>query len=203
MPLMGLERKIAVFGAAFNPPHLGHIDVIEQLLDQFDSVLLVPSFAHAFDKNMLPFTQRLTMLEIILDEHVDDKSRVEISLIEQSIASAKHQSNDSPNYVYSYDVLHALEALAAQEHKPSRLTLIIGPDNAREEVWCRFYKSKQIQQEYSVHCVDERVSIRSSRVRDILQKLNPGQPCALDSMLGIRLSDYVLKQQLYSRAPDA
>ncbi len=47
-------KKIAIFGSAFNPPSLGHKSVIESL-SHFDLVLLEPSIAHAWGKNMLDY----------------------------------------------------------------------------------------------------------------------------------------------------
>ncbi|HIB77351.1 MAG TPA: hypothetical protein EYO58_06995 [Flavobacteriales bacterium] len=41
---------IAVFGSAFNPPHLGHMDVVRQCLSHVDQVLIVPSARHPFGK---------------------------------------------------------------------------------------------------------------------------------------------------------
>ena len=38
------KLKIAVFGSAFNPPHMGHADVVTQALAHFDRVILVPNF---------------------------------------------------------------------------------------------------------------------------------------------------------------
>lgn len=42
--------RIAVMGSAFNPPSLGHKDVVEQALTQCDQVWLVPAFRHAWGK---------------------------------------------------------------------------------------------------------------------------------------------------------
>ena len=53
--------RIAVMGSAFNPPTLGHVDVIEQALANADRVWLVPSFRHAWGKEMAPYLDRCAM----------------------------------------------------------------------------------------------------------------------------------------------
>ncbi|MEF1220429.1 nicotinate-nicotinamide nucleotide adenylyltransferase, partial [Photobacterium damselae] len=49
-----MKPQIAIFGSAFNPPTLGHLSVLERL-SQFDKVLVLPSYAHAWGKVMLDY----------------------------------------------------------------------------------------------------------------------------------------------------
>lgn len=46
-----LNRRIAIIGSAFNPPHLGHKDIIEPSYKDYDEILLIPSYRHVFGKN--------------------------------------------------------------------------------------------------------------------------------------------------------
>ena len=50
--------RIAVMGSAFNPPSLGHKDVVEQALKQCDQVWLVPAFRHAWGKKMAAYLEK-------------------------------------------------------------------------------------------------------------------------------------------------
>ena len=45
--------KIAILGGAFNPPHLGHQLIAQQILNHTntDEVWLIPCFKHTFRKN--------------------------------------------------------------------------------------------------------------------------------------------------------
>lgn len=60
--------KIALFGASFDPPHLAHRTIAEQLLDQkiVDQVWLVPVKEHPFGKKLAPEEARLKMLEMMV-----------------------------------------------------------------------------------------------------------------------------------------
>ncbi|MCV5855789.1 hypothetical protein OFN53_34760, partial [Escherichia coli] len=60
-------KKIAIFGSAFNPPSLGHKSVIESL-SHFDLVLLEPSIAHAWGKNMLDYPTRCKMVDVFIKD---------------------------------------------------------------------------------------------------------------------------------------
>ncbi len=154
--------KIAVFGSAFNPPHRGHMDVIDQLKHKFDKVLLIPSAAHAFGKTPLPIETRTEMLSLILADYFPNDPKVEVSLVEFDIL--KESSEDKP--VYSYDLLQKLN-----QQNPAEYHLIIGPDNAAPEIWCKFYKHKEIEEEFTVTTVEERRKIRSTEIRELLTNI--------------------------------
>ncbi len=155
-------NKVAVFGSAFNPPHRGHMDVIDQLKHKFDKVLLIPSAAHAFGKTPLPIETRTEMLSLILADYFPNDPKVEVSLVEFDIL--KESSEDKP--VYSYDLLQKLN-----QQNPAEYHLIIGPDNAAPEIWCKFYKHKEIEEEFTVTTVEERRKIRSTEIRELLTNI--------------------------------
>lgn len=126
--------RIAYFGFAANPPHRGHLEVIEWLAERFDKVLVGPSVAHAFGKNMQPLEVRKVMVTALLSQV--QANNVEIVSIEEMLAA------DGP--VYSYDVLYAMQDL----FKGHQLFLAVGPDNADPAVWSKFYKADQILSEF-------------------------------------------------------
>ncbi len=165
-----MSHKIAVLGSAFNPPHMGHADVVEQALALFDCVILVPSFAHAFGKKMAPFTLRLAMIES-LKQHVGWDARVVVSDIEQEIAARKDP--DTP--IYTFDVLEAIEVI-----KPhSELTFAVGPDNAAAATWAKFYKSEEIDLRWGRWIAKEQKPIRSTAIRALIEqgKYPPTSAC--------------------------
>jgi len=59
--------KIALLGGAFNPPHLGHLLVAQQVLDfgGVDELWFVPSFKASFDKPVASVEDRLAMVRLI------------------------------------------------------------------------------------------------------------------------------------------
>lgn len=96
---MNKKSKIAVFGSAFNPPSLGHKSVIESLT-HFDRVLLLPSIAHAWGKQMLEYSARCELVDAFIEDLQVDN--VERSTIEESLYSPESS-------VTTYAVLEALE----------------------------------------------------------------------------------------------
>lgn len=153
--------KIAVFGSAFNPPHMGHADVVTQALAHFDRVILVPNFAHAFGKVMAPFDLRLAMAKM-LHAQQNWKGRVIVSDIEQTLAAKK--ASGEP--IYTFDVMEALEPL----YPTCKLTFIVGPDNANAQTWAKFYKSNEIEKRWGRWVAQENKHIRSTSIRALIEQ---------------------------------
>jgi nicotinate-nucleotide adenylyltransferase len=59
--------KIGLLGGKFNPPHLGHILIAQQVLDYagFDEVWFVPNYEQSFHEPVAPVEDRLAMTNLI------------------------------------------------------------------------------------------------------------------------------------------
>ncbi len=60
-------KKIALYGGAFDPPHLGHQFTLLYLISctQHDEIWLLPAYNHPFGKKMVPFDLRCQMCELL------------------------------------------------------------------------------------------------------------------------------------------
>ena len=149
------KTKIAIFGSAFNPPSLGHKSVIESLT-HFDTVLLLPSIAHAWGKEMLDYNLRCQMVDLFIqDLGYDNIKRC-------SVEEELYVPGES---VTTYAVLERV-----QEMYPSAdITFVVGPDNFFN--FHKFYKAEQILLNWSVMACPEKVAVRSTDIRNALQKM--------------------------------
>lgn len=150
-------ETLAVYGAAFDPPHAGHLDAMAQLLELVDKVLLVPAYRHAFGKQMSHFEQRLALLRAAIDASGLPPERLIIAPVERQIAAEKGNSTA----VYSWDLLVYLQ----RQYPNAQLLLAIGPDNAAPAQWQTFHRYQDIDARWRKLVVAERVQIRSSVVR--------------------------------------
>ncbi len=116
--------RVAIYGGSFNPPHVGHAMVAAWLrwTDLADEVCLVPTFAHAFGKRLLPFELRMALCDALADS-VGPGVRTEP--IER----------DLPPPSYTIDTLEAL----ADRHPDHTFRLVVGadvlPDTPRWKAW--------------------------------------------------------------------
>jgi nicotinate-nucleotide adenylyltransferase len=120
---------IGLFGGSFNPPHVAHQLVALYVLESqpIDQLWLVPTYRHAFGKDLAPFADRVAMCERAMAPLA---ARVRVSQMEAELASR-------PGFVASR-TLHLLEALIA-EHPDHRYRLVIGTDILAEaDQWYRW-----------------------------------------------------------------
>lgn len=105
--------RIAVYGGSFNPPHVGHGMVAAWLgwTGMADEVWLVPTYHHAFGKDLAPFSDRIALCEALC-KAIGGALRV--CSIEQNL----------PAPSYTIDTLRALAA----RYPEHQFRLIIGAD---------------------------------------------------------------------------
>lgn len=156
-------QRTGVFGSAFNPPTQGHLDVLRQAASAFDHILLIPSAAHAFNKQSLPLEIRAELLEAFCSDIQKTENigcTVEISLIEKTLLE---QNPEQP--VYTWTLLDTL----SQQHPDIKFSFIRGPDNAEQETWQRFYRYQDIEERWGIFTATQNVQARSTLVRQLLQ----------------------------------
>ncbi len=180
--------RIGVLGSAFDPPTRGHIDVLQQAAAFFDCILLVPSARHPFGKRCAPLHHRVAMLEAICS-NLKLACELRISTLEQEMCE------DSERPVYTYDLLETLEQKLSADHPGLQLSFIRGPDNARPEIWSKFHRAEEIEQRWPLFTAEERVPVRSSAVRALLNK-TPEQPL-LRQLVTDEVAAYIATKRLY------
>jgi len=185
-------QRIGVFGASFDPPTLGHHDVVNQAISVFDEILLVPSVSHAFQKNLTPIKSRLDMLRIFVNPWQEEGRQVKIFNIEAVL-----QLKAPSQYIYTYDVLSALTQLYENQGKVAEIHFIVGPDIAKPDVWERFYRFKEIEEKWPLFIAKESVSVRSTMVRESIAASPSDLKEKLIAWVGEPIMQYILQHRLY------
>lgn len=176
--------KILILGSAFNPPHLGHADTVNQNIDEFDKILLVPSYAHGFGKEMKPFEHRMELTyEFAKQFHDGTANKVEACGIEKDI----YLSRDNKGPVYTYTLLSCLQN---KYGAVTSLTFLMGPDN--EENFHKFYKHHEIKERWNIVVAKERVLTRSSAIRPLITADKVHQ-AEIEAMTGKAVSDKIFE----------
>lgn len=59
--------QIGLLGGSFNPPHLGHLLIAQQVLDftDLEEIWWLPAYAHTFDKPLAPVSDRVAMAKLL------------------------------------------------------------------------------------------------------------------------------------------
>ena len=158
-----MKHYIGIFGSAFDPPTLGHKDVLVQAAGVCHEIILVPSACHAFMKTPLPFDYRMHLVSVFINDILNINCRISVSDVEKTLLKSYP---DKP--IYTYDLMNHLEKSLLQKQPDMKLLFIRGPDNAAPATWSRFYRYKDIETRWSLFNAKERICIRSSMVRKLL-----------------------------------
>lgn len=190
--------NIFLFGGAFDPPHLGHQQIVTSLIEQqlADQVWLVPTGQHQFDKSMLPAEHRLEMIER-LEQNLPQDIRKQVKTEKFEI------ENSGPSR--SYLTLQRL----SQRNPEDNFFWVIGSDNLSQ--FHRWYQYQQLLTEFLVYVYPrrgypmqplytgmvplvgvEQIAVSSRLVRNKLQR---GEN--LEAVMAPSVLEYIQQQGLY------
>lgn len=118
--------NVTLFGAAFNPPHLGHQQIVVSLLKEklADAVWLVPVKEHPFGKRLAPAADRLAMTQLLANSIQAELSEVGENGYEQAVRVDTFEL-DEPGISYSFRTLLALSG----RYPDHQFSFVIGSDN--------------------------------------------------------------------------
>lgn len=194
---------LGVFGGSFDPPHVAHVLSAAYALavGDFERVLVVPVFAHAFDKRLESFEHRVRMCELAFSA----LPGVEVSRIESELERPSR-------------TLSTLEALS-RVYPGVPLRLIIGSDLLSEaERWHRFDQVKRLAPPFVIgrsgapSSEAPRVAgkhepadygielppVSSTRVRQLLLGSGEAVERELEALVPRAVLDYVRREGLYA-----
>jgi len=108
---------VALFGGSFNPPHVAHALVALYVLETapVDQLWFVPTWKHAFGKELSSFDDRVAMCELAA---APLGPRVSVSRVEEEVARARGGESRT---------LYQLETLAIS-HPDCTFRLVVGAD---------------------------------------------------------------------------
>lgn len=173
--------NIAILGGSFDPPHFGHIQIIQHLLDkmEFDEVWVFPSYQHPFKKEQQSdFLTRLQMSHLAFDFF---GKKIKICDDEKTLSG------------YTVDLLSHLK----KKYPKFQLTFVLGSD-LKEEIkfWKNPEKISQLCQLLFLPRAPKEISpfmnISSSELR---KKIKAGKD--VSSWIPKKLLNYILEKNLY------
>lgn len=105
--------NITLFGGAFNPPHLGHLIVIQQAFELIPNMVelwLLPVYRHTFQKHLAPTNHRLQMVKFLLQTIPDDLNKkvklntteIENKLSGETFEALQHLKRKYPSHNFSF-----------------------------------------------------------------------------------------------------
>ncbi len=109
-------RNVAIYGGAFDPPHLGHLKLIHHLgkMEDIDEVWLMPCGDRDDKKLLLPMEKRFHLMRTIFQKHP------QIKVAEDEIQMSKARQKP----IHTYDLLNELR----KKYIQTKFYFVIGAD---------------------------------------------------------------------------
>lgn len=143
------NKKIGIFGSAFNPPTKGHASVITRAAQNFDEVWIVPNANHAFGKVMLPLAQRAEMVGALIED-----------LSVENVVLVNCEEGVSDGVVYTIDLLDYLKGKFVDHD----FTFLCGQDNIDD--LHKFHRHEEILERHAVAGFEVVDDVRSTYIRE-------------------------------------
>ncbi len=166
--------KLGIYIGSFNPPHKGHIYVVNYLLENnvVDNVLIIPTGSYWDKNNLVDLSHRINMLKL----YENDKIKVD---------------NENNNYPWTYLLMRKLSEI----YPSDSLYLIIGADNIKD-----FNKWKEYQELLKYHIII--MNRDGNNIKDYLKNYPNGHFTVLEDFHPIDISSTELRNNIDSEYLD-
>ncbi len=140
------RKDIAIIGGAFDPVHIGHIDIAKFFINNYivDEVWMLPSYISPFKDSVIitSFEDRVNMLKLA----THDIPGVTINTFEEDFFKTSHGIDKT----YTYEVLEALK----EKYLNSRFHFVVGFDSIKHiNKWHRY---KELIRDYWFYIFDRK-----------------------------------------------
>lgn len=199
-------KPIAILGGSFNPVHYGHLKMAEAAMESthFSKVLFIPTGTpyHKEQKALLPFSDRLKLLELAIDNCPDFAfSPIEGEREGNSYTFDTVRELLWQNPTESYSLLIGTDQFLTLRswHKIIELGQLVDfyiANRNGEMSFSTFQKEKEaLEKELSLHCnlfPMPAIDLSSTEIRKLLKE---GK--SIHGMLPKSVEEYILKKGFY------
>ncbi|MBI4097152.1 MAG: nicotinate (nicotinamide) nucleotide adenylyltransferase [Candidatus Levybacteria bacterium] len=127
--------SLAVLGGCFDPPHVGHLWVVKQVLEfcpDIDRLLLMPAAKHQWKPIIASVTDRMQMLQAFTTEKKVIISDLElkrggVSYSVETIKELKHETKDNIYWIVGSDILSEFSRWEKTETLTELATFLVFP----------------------------------------------------------------------------
>lgn len=200
----GRTRLVAVLGGSFNPPHLAHLLVAQEVLRSLgcDEVWLMPCYRQAEGKNTEPAKHRLAMVRLLL-ETIKHDPRVKASDFEVRLRKTSYTADTVQKlqekfpstrfyWIFGSELVSQFPRWKKWTKLRGLLPLVIYPRPGSRMPSKKVIDSLQATFLFPREGV-KKSSLSSTKARNLALKKSPG----LRAIVGNKVFDYVRRNGLY------
>lgn len=197
------KPKYILYGASFNPPHIGHFDAISQMLDNYDKVIVYP-YPKQYRENgkedfsvILPKVHhRMKMLNHFLNDFFPG---IMDRIILNNLSTPVRQFNKLDSRVQ----LHTIDYLEyAQKAFPeAEIHVCLGLEEDRIKGKTKFHRENEIVTNYGTFELKTSKSMNSATLRKFLSSIqnakSPKNEKYIHFAVGRSVAEYIFTNGLY------
>ncbi len=197
--------KIGILGGTFDPPHVGHVIVAEQIKKHLnlDAFWFMPVFLHAFSKSLSPALHRLVMTQLIATEQSVSSFELDLKKTSYTIDTLrllqKEYLNDIFYFCVGSDMLKDFDKWKEWQTLISDFHIVIYPRGNYElndEVVKNTLHINKIPSNITL-IKEEDVIVTSVSSSDIRNKIKNGQK--VTHLIPEKVMNYIVKNHLYNK----
>lgn len=200
-----MSKKIGILGGSFNPPHLGHLSVANQVMQilKLDEIWLMPCFTHAFNKILLKPQVRLAMTSLLVENRIIcsdfEIQKATTSYTIETLNELKQQFLDCEFFwIMGSDQIVDFSKYKDWEEILSRHRLVIFPrENSKEKIkndLCAAWHKTKVPETVTIlepHDVTM-INISSSQIRE---KIKRGED--ISQLVSLKVKHFLIANKLY------
>ena len=185
---------IGILGGSFDPPHIGHYFVIQQVLElcpEIDKILLVPAYQHQWKPAFASVEARKNMLKCFV------RNRVEISDVEirrkgisytiDTIKELKAQTKAQLYWIVGSDIVYEFERWERKDELIKEAHFLVFPRDP-------YHLPKKLPKGFE--CIQDKylitTNISSTAIR---QRIKMGK--SIEGLVPREVEKYIIKNKLY------
>lgn len=202
---LGRKTKVALFGGAFDPITVGHVQVAKYVLDtaiEFDEVWFLPCFEHLYGKRMTSPDHRLNMVKLACEGdgrlkasayEIDNQLRGETYHFVKRLQAENYAiKRYNFSYIIGMDNANSFDRWYNFEYLEKAIRFVVVPRKGYEPnpkaEWCR--NGWHISLPPSEKAL---IEISSTKVREMIKAGDPG----VEEFLDPKVYDYIQMNGLY------
>lgn len=196
--MANIIENYILYGASFNPPHIGHYSAISQMLEEYDKVIVFPypkKYYNGITEDLPAISQRMKMLEIFFGEYFP---QMHDRLILTDLATEMRKAKIVKGMPHTYDYLQYAKEKINEE---SKLHVCLGFDTKNELRKESFYNEASIEEQFGVFRLEEENQIKSADLREFFSShknlTNAKDELYIRYAVGNGLAEHIFTHNLY------
>jgi len=194
--------KIAILGGAFNPPHLAHQLIAEQILQftETDQVWLTPCYQHTFDKSLASVKDRVAMTKLISNEKIsycnqEIKNKLSGDTIDLMRILRKKYPQHQFSFIIGSDNLKNFKKWGSWEKLIKTTPFLVFP---RPNFQADLKKFALDNPQYQFKIISY-PQLKTSNISSTMIRQRIKQGLTINHLLPPKVAEYIKKHQLYQQ----